>query len=167
MKNFVFGFLAVAVAIVVGSVAYLRCGFAQVPADVNAPTWERRLTSFAVHASVRRSAPRTPSPLAPSDEDLIAGGKLYMNGCAGCHGKLGDKDDGTPFFVPPPVFSQAGSTYSEPEMFWVIKHGIRRTGMSAYGRFYSEKEIWSLAAFVKRMKNLPPAVVTGIQAKKP
>jgi mono/diheme cytochrome c family protein len=52
-------------------------------------------------------------------------------------------------------------------MFWVIQHGVRRTGMSAYGPFYSEKEMWNLAAFVKRMQDLSPAVLQGIHSKKP
>jgi len=42
-------------------------------------------------------------------------------------------------------------------MHWIIKHGVRRSGMSAYGPFYKEEELWQLAAFVKRIPHLPAA----------
>jgi hypothetical protein len=37
--------------------------------------------------------------------------------------------------------------------------------MSAYGSFYSDDKMWTLATFVRRMNNLSPAVLAGIQAK--
>jgi cytochrome c553 len=102
--------------------------------------------------------------LPPADENLIAGGKLYLRACAGCHGKPGKLRDNPGGYPPPPQFFQVGTQYSEPELFWIVKHGIRRTGMSAYGAFYSDQEMWTLAAFVKRMNNLPPTVLAGGEA---
>lgn len=51
-------------------------------------------------------------------------------------------------------------------LFWIVKHGMRNTGMSAYGPFYSDQQIWTLATFVKRMNNLSPALLEGIRPKK-
>jgi cytochrome c553 len=168
VKNFTLGFVAMLTLLVTGSWAYLRLGLAEVPADVNPSAIENRLMHFAVHAAVRHNAPKSQNPFPPTDENLIAGGILYVNGCAGCHGQPGKspgEDD--PEYSRPPKFARDASPYSESEMFWVIKHGVRRTGMSAYGPFYSEKEMWNLAAFVKRMQNLSPAVLQGIHSKKP
>jgi mono/diheme cytochrome c family protein len=168
MKNFVLGFLAMSAVLVFGLWGYLRLGLAEVQADVRAPAWERQLMNFAVQASVRRSAGKAQNPLPPTDETLISGGILYLNGCAGCHG-----DPAKPraltraYFVPPPRFGLAGTQYSEPELFWIVKHGLRRTGMSSYGPFYTDQQIWSLTSFVKQMKNLSPTVLEGIQPKKP
>jgi thiosulfate dehydrogenase len=167
VKNFALGFLAMVALLVAGSWAYLRLGLAEIHADVNPSAIESRLTSFAVRAAVRRNGPKTENPFPPTDENLIAGGILYVNGCSGCHGQPG-KSPGEehPEYSRPPKFVRDASSYSEPEMFWVIKHGVRRTGMSAYGPFYSEKEMWTLAAFVKHMQNLSPAVLQGVQPKK-
>ena len=41
--------------------------------------------------------------------------------------------------------------------FWKIKHGIRLTGMPSFGSTLSDKEIWTLALFLKHMDKLPPA----------
>jgi len=166
MKSVVYGFVGM---IAVGGIAlcgYARLGLLEVRADANPPAWERTLAQFAVHASVTRSAAGLRNPLQPTPEILIAGGKLYMNGCAGCHGEPG-KPQSTTGYPPPPQFAQVGTQFAEPELFWIVKHGIRRTGMSAYGPFFSDEKMWSLAAFVKRMNNLSPAVLAGIQTKHP
>lgn len=168
MRNFVLGFVGMIALLIAGSWSYLRLGLADVPADVNPSAMESRLMHFAVHAAVRHNAPKTQNPFPPTDENLIAGGILYVNGCAGCHGQPGKSPgEDEPEYSRPPKFARDASPYSEPEMFWVIQHGVRRTGMSAYGPFYSEKEMWNLAAFVKRMQNLSPAVLQGIHSKKP
>jgi mono/diheme cytochrome c family protein len=168
MKNFILGFLAMIVALACGSLGYLRLGLAELRADVNTPGWEGQLVKFAERASVRSGAAQLQNPISPTDENLIAGGKLYVNACAGCHGKPGKPPDNSPGYLPPPQFVQAGTQYSEPELFWIVKHGIRRTGMSAYGPLFdSDEQLWLLATFVKRINNLPPTVLVGIQAKKP
>jgi hypothetical protein len=40
------------------------------------------------------------------------------------------------------------------------------TGMSAYGPFYSENELWSLAAFLRRIDKLPPEMIEKMRAKR-
>ena len=89
MKSFLAGFLLGAVILVVGALGYLTLGLADVRADVPMPGWFARLYSTGIHASVRRTAPQAPNPLPPGDETLIAGGKLYLNDCVGCHGEPG------------------------------------------------------------------------------
>jgi serine/threonine protein kinase len=76
------------------------------------------------------------NPLPHSDEQLIAGGKTYLDGCAGCHGTPGRPEGNRIAYAPPPEFAHVSTQYSEPELFWVVKHGMHRTGMSAYGSFF-------------------------------
>lgn len=164
MKNFVLGFLGTAALVLVALIACLQLGAAEVRADVRAPEWQSRLFHSAVRASVRRSAPRVQSPLSHTDDELIAAGRLYLDGCAGCHGRPGRPPRARTWFFPPPEFAHDGTQFTEPELFWIIKHGIRGTGMSAYGRpgDYSEQQLWLLAGFVKHMKDLPPSVRDAI-----
>lgn len=61
--------------------------------------------------------------------------------------------------------AQVGTQFSEAEIHWIIQHGIRNTAMSAYGPFYSDKETWALASFLRRIDNLPPGVLERIQTK--
>jgi len=46
-----------------------------------------------------------------------------------------------------------------------VKHGIRMTAMSAYGPFYSEQQLWGIAAFLQNIRSLPPGVQERILAK--
>lgn len=165
MKNFLFGVLTGALALLFGLVIYLRLGFAEVRADVGPSSWESALMYSAVHASVRRRVPEMPNPVAPTDENLIEGGKNYLAGCAGCHGRPGKPFGGRgPVLYPPiPELPVAGTEYSEAQIVWIAKHGLRRTGMFANGVWASDKFLWTTAAFIKRIKNLPPAVRAAVQ----
>jgi len=164
MKQFTFGFLAALALVPLGVLAYLRSGGADVHADAPAPAWMSAVTRFAVDASVRRAASGLRNPQTPTDQDLIVGGQRYLDGCAGCHGRPGRPRRTRSGFSLPPEFALDGVRHSEAERYWIIKHGIRRTGMSAYGD-YTERELWALADFVGRMKDLPPPVLQGIQPK--
>jgi mono/diheme cytochrome c family protein len=166
MKSFVLGFVAAIVLSLAALVGLLRLGAFEVRADVHAPAWQSRLFHYAVRAAVRRRAPRVQSPVPHDDAELLAGGKLYLNACAGCHGNPGGPPQDLTEFMPSPEFAHVGTAYSEPELFWIIQHGIRRTGMSAYATSFKEREVWSLAEFVKRMNDLPPPVLDALRPKK-
>ena len=160
MKHFLLGVLATITIIAIGVFAYLRLGLAETRGDLPPSKWESLLMSSAVHASVRREAPEIPNPFAPTDENLTAGGKLYIDGCAGCHGVQGKakNDGGDVLFPPVPQLPMVGTEYTEAQIFWVIKHGIRRTGMFANGKWNTDREMWTMAAYIKRMQSLPPHV---------
>jgi mono/diheme cytochrome c family protein len=163
MKMFLLGSLATAVILAAGFMIYLRLGYAEVRADVPASAAEASLLSKAVHASVRREAPETANPIAPTDENLIAGGKMYSNECAGCHGSPGKvRKWASPLNPDAPQLPVVGTEYSEAQIFWIAKHGIRRTGMFANGVWESDQKLWTISAYIYRMKNLPPQVATEL-----
>ncbi len=160
MKHFFLGVFATLAVLAIGTLGYLRLGLAEVRADLPPPRWETYLMYTAVHASVRRRAPEIPNPVAPTDENLIAGGKAYLAGCAGCHGTPGRPENGAGASLYPPIpeLPVVGTEYSEAQIFWVAKHGIRRSGMFANGVWASDKELWTLAAYINRMNALPQKV---------
>ena len=167
MKNFFAGFLFGAILLVLGSLVYLRLGLADVRADAAMPGWAVRLFSAGIHASVRRAAPNVPSPLPQTDATIIAGARMYLDDCVGCHGEPGKppSDFGVTFNPPAPQFLRVGTQYTQAQAFYVAKHGIRRSGMTAQADSYNDLKIWALVAFITNMPNLPPAVVTAIQPK--
>lgn len=155
------------VLMVAGGLAYLLFGFAEVRGDLPPSRLETALLQRAVHASVRREAPPEANPLQPTDENLIAGGKIYLNECAGCHGTPGKPEEYPGALFPPaPHLPTAGTEYTEAQVFWVAKHGVRRTGMFANGLWDSDEKLWKAAAFIKRIKSLPPGVRAALEEKK-
>ena len=78
MRNFVFGSVAAIVVLGFGSLCYFELGLAPIAADAAPSALEAGLMNSAVHASVRRRAPDIANPVPPTDDTLIAGGKLYL-----------------------------------------------------------------------------------------
>jgi mono/diheme cytochrome c family protein len=50
------------------------------------------------------------------------------------------------------------SRYTDSQLFWLIKHGIRNTGMPAWGSMLSDEEIWQIVSLLKNSQDLPPSV---------
>jgi mono/diheme cytochrome c family protein len=168
VKRFLIGFVTGGIALTFCALGYLRLGLTNVAADAPTSAWTTRWMFSSVHASIKRTTPadlKSPQPV--TDESLIAGGKLYLNDCVGCHGAPGKppSDFGATFYPPAPQLARDGTQYSEAQIFWVAKHGIRRTGMSAQGPYYSDQKLWLLAGFIHRITNLPPGVRAGIEPK--
>jgi mono/diheme cytochrome c family protein len=167
MKPFLLGFVTALVVLPAAVLGYFRLGLAETRSDARPPAWERQLMSSTVHASVHRSAAGLHAPVPANVEDaMVEGGKLYLNGCAGCHGEPGKTSEDLDHYPPVPQLAQVGTQYSEPELYWIVKHGVRNTAMSAYGPFYSDKEMWALASFLRHIDKLPPGVLERIHTKK-
>jgi cytochrome c553 len=166
LKKFIAGFITGTVVLALCVIGYLKLGLANVAADAPTPAWVTRWMFSSVHASIRRTVPadlRTPVP--PNEENLIAGGKLYLNDCVGCHGAPGKppSDFGATFYPPAPQLARDGTRYSEAQIFWIAKRGLRRTGMSAQASSYSDQKLWLLAGFISHLPSLPPSVRAGIE----
>ena len=162
MKQFFLGSLCTVLVVVVGGLLYMGLGLAEVRADAPPSRVESSLMRMAVHASVRRRAPNVANPVVASEDNLIAGGKIYLNECAGCHGTPGKANEPESLNPAAPRLVQVGTEYSEAQIFWVAKHGIRRTGMFANGVWDSDQKLWTVAAYISRIKNLPPRVAQEI-----
>jgi mono/diheme cytochrome c family protein len=164
MKNFLVGVFVTLIALAIGVVAFLRLGLMEVQADIPPSAFETRVMNSAVHASVRRSAPDVPNPVEPTDDNLIAGGKFYLDACAGCHGTPGKPNNGHGAVLFPiiPELPVVGTEYTEAQVFWITKHGLRRSGMFANGAYAKDNDMWKAAAYIKRMNSLPPAVQAAV-----
>jgi len=167
MKNFILGFIAAFLLIPGVALACFALGWTEVRSDLKPSSLETRIMRSAVRGSVRRGASALPAPPPATNEAIIAGGKLYALGCMGCHGEPGKppSDFGVTFNPPAPQFLRVGTQYTQAQAFYVAKHGIRRSGMTAQADSYNDLKIWALVAFITNMPNLPPAVVTAIQPK--
>ena len=168
MRNFLGGVLFTLFVLILGGLAYLRLGFAEVRGDLPPSNWEKALMFSSAHASVRRHALELPNPVSPTDENLIAGAKIYSDECAGCHGAAGKPDQtGDSLYPPIPQLPSVGTTYTEAQIFWVAKHGIRLSGMFANGKWDSDEKLWTVAAYIKRIQSLPPRVQQRLTKPEP
>jgi len=64
----------------------------------------------------------------------------------------------TQFYPPAPRLPVGMSGYTDSQLFWLIKHGIRNTGMPAWGGMLSDEEIWQIVTLLKNSQDLPSSV---------
>jgi len=160
VKNFFAGVVVTLLVLALGTFAYLRLGWAEARADLPPSSSEVSMMRSFLHASIRREAPNVSNPVPPTDENLIAGGKLYLQACAGCHGIPGKPFGGHgPILYPPiPELPVVGTDLTEAQVFFVAKRGIRYSGMFANEVWVKDADLWAVAGYIKRMNSLPPAV---------
>jgi thiosulfate dehydrogenase len=165
VKTFLEGFAVGTLVLILLVLLFLETGRFDVRADIRPSPLVSRFLDIATHASVRRHAPALQSPLPDNEQTLIAGGKLYLNDCVGCHGEPGKPSEfGATFYPPVPQLAQTPTRYSEAQIVWIATHGVRRSGMGAEGISYSESDYWRLAAFIRRLTQVPPNVLEAAKA---
>ncbi len=126
-----------------------------VPVKASSGHWP--ITEYILHFVMRRSVSTHSMPVdAPSFEpELWRLGKVhYRNGCAACHGIPGQP---VPVAVSravpaPPPLDAISSKYDVEELFYVIKHGIKFTGMPAWPRQQRDDEVWSVVAYLAQLQ---------------
>jgi mono/diheme cytochrome c family protein len=160
MRNFVLGIVITIVVFVIGGVGLALLGFMPTRANVPPPQMERQLAMSAMDNSVERHAPRINNPVPPTDDNLIEGLKIYTMNCALCHGGIDRQPStlGKSFYPPPPSLILHPPDDEEWHVFYVIRTGVRYTGMPAWDKALSEPDMWKVTAFLTRIDKLPPAV---------
>jgi mono/diheme cytochrome c family protein len=160
MRNFILGIVITVLVLLIGGLGLALLGFLPTRANVAPPEMERHIAMSALDNSVERHAPRLNNPVPPTDENLIAGIKIYTMNCAGCHGGLDRKPVpfGQSFYPPAPNLILHPPDDAEWRLFYVIRTGVRYTGMAAWDKTLSETDMWKVTAFLTRVDKLPPAV---------
>lgn len=90
------------------------------------------------------------------------------HGCANCHGGpgVGWAKFSEGLNPGPPDLKEVAPKLEPREVFWVVKHGIRMTGMPSFGAIgVKDDELWKIAAFVKALPKVTPAEYAGWTAK--
>lgn len=160
MRKFFLGlFLGIVLPPAIFAVLALT-GRLPVSAKAEPSNWERRLMQAIVARSVARQAPMAKNPYAATDENLLAGIKIFHDACDGCHG-IADKRSiwGTSDYYPRvPQFGFEPPRLPDWQIYWVVKNGIRYSGMGGNDPGMSEENAWKVALFLSRLESLPPAV---------
>jgi mono/diheme cytochrome c family protein len=162
VKRFLYDGLAALVGlsltvILVGALM-IKMGLVPINADAAPSTLERKIIPLAVRASVaRRSSEQAGGAALTTDDDPGAGVEIYKEMCAQCHGQLNGRASvlGASFYPPAPQLPGHGTSYTDAEVFWIVKHGIRNTSMPAWRNLLSDEDIGQVAAFIKRMDSVP------------
>jgi mono/diheme cytochrome c family protein len=139
------------------ALAVVRSGVLDVAASSPHPAAARWLLSTTMEHSVRRRASRLVPPPSLAEPDRFRSGfAAYDDMCAGCHGAPGAEPGVIFRGLNPeaPRLVETAAGWSDAELFWIVKHGVRMTGMPAFGATHEDDELWDLVAFLRRLPTL-------------
>lgn len=121
----------------------------------------RVLLQFGLERSVAtHSWLESSSKPALDDPDLIRlGAGHFVRGCAFCHGAPGEpRNLAAEHMQPtPPALALAVTEWSNEELFWIVKHGLKYTGMPGWPSIERDDEVWAVVAFLRQLPNMSPA----------
>jgi mono/diheme cytochrome c family protein len=108
-----------------------------------------------MHEGIPEIYENAQSPLAPTTADIEAGGTLYVQNCASCHGAsgMGDGEAGKSLTPSPALLAwmiQRPVAVDE-YLLWTISEGGTefKTGMPAFKDTLSREEIWKIVAYMR------------------
>jgi mono/diheme cytochrome c family protein len=129
--------------------------------DIGADTPHTRPVYALIEQVRERSIEVRAAKLDPPDladpARIQRGAGNYAHMCASCHRAPGggDTELSRGLYPAPPDLTK--ETVEPREAYWVIAHGIKGSGMPAWGRSMDEASMWNLAAFVQQLPTLDAA----------
>lgn len=104
----------------------------------------------------RGAAHPLPAPPPKTKDNISEGSSIYGMACAVCHGQNGHNP--TPIgraMNPrvPDLSSPEVQGMSERELFWVIKNGVRLSGMPGFAKIEDDDQIWDIVFYVRSLRN--------------
>ncbi len=130
--------------------------------DVSATDQHLRPTFWTLQTGLRQSVARRAQRIEvpPLDDPALAAQGLarFRRHCVQCHGAPGVPPE--PFALGltplPGSLADVAREWKASELYWVIRHGIKMTGMPAWQFRMSDDELWSVVAFLLRLPTLTP-----------
>jgi thiosulfate dehydrogenase len=165
----ILGILIVAVVVVGGLWVYLRYGHVPVAVADKPFPMEKKIVSVPLGARIGREMQT--APMTASEAVFLAGARTYVEECGVCHGTPGNDSvyAKSMYPAPPQLWKKHGTSgvvgVSDDEAgrtFWVVKNGIRLTGMPAFGEDMSEQKLWEISLLLKNADKAMPASVSKV-----
>lgn len=97
---------------------------------------------------------------APTDAAALDHGFEHFHAmCVECHGAPGLErgETGKGMRPRPPRLENEAHEWTDAELFWITKHGIRLAGMPAFGPTHSDEEIWGIVGFIRQLEGMTEA----------
>lgn len=151
--GFIFGIVvAAAVPIFVSSTGMFNMNATEKPSTV-----EEIIGKTAWEKSLHRRAPQATNPFQNDSTALDSGMDHFKENCLPCHGIPGVEPSEIAKGLNPhaPELKHRGlEEWSDGELFYLVKNGIRMTGMPALGPTHTDQEIWTIVYFLRHIENL-------------
>jgi thiosulfate dehydrogenase len=166
MIKFLVGVVVGIGLVVLAGYLFVKGGGIFMGTDTRPLPLEETIAGAAINASIGKSA-NDESPLPADETNLQAGAKVYMQICAGCHGKLDQPSSGAKSFYPQPphLLPPATGVTDDPvgATHWVVKNGVRFSAMPSFSQKLSDTEIWQVSLLLQNANKLPDSVKDSLR----
>lgn len=156
--------IIVAIAIFVGMVVAASVGAGTLVVyggtfDVAADTPHSEPVYWLLQKARQYSIAARATDAVPNDLDdakrISSGAGQYAEMCSSCHLAPGmRRTEISRGLYPRAPELRRGSGLAPAEEFWVVKHGIKMTGMPAWGVTHDDDLIWDVVAFLRKLPQL-------------
>jgi mono/diheme cytochrome c family protein len=142
------------VAVLGGVILFIGTGGYDIGADT--PHWEmtRKVMEVVGDRSIAVRANQIEVPDLQDEQLILKGAGQYAAMCVNCHlaPEQSDSEIRPGLYPKPPNLSK--QRVDPKTAFWVIKHGLKMTGMPAWGLGHDDATLWSIVAFVTKLLGL-------------
>jgi thiosulfate dehydrogenase len=161
MIRFLWAFIVGLAVLPSSAFLYLWLGYAPVATKGAPLPFEKQITALALNARISRDSSKQPGVPA-TEENLMAGAKVYSTYCAVCHGAIGQSKPpiAKGEYPPPPQMFDGKGVTNDPigVTHWKVANGIRLTGMPAFTGTLSDTQMWQVSQLLANGNKLPQAV---------
>ncbi len=167
MRRILFIALAVVLALVSIAGIFMYSGLYNIAADEPHWAFTTQLMQTARTRSIQRHAREVSPPPLDDPQRILKGADQYAEMCAGCHLAPGMQDTvlRQGLYPQPPDLTKL--KIDPAAAFWVVKHGVKMSGMPAWGASHDDETLWSIVAFVNRLPALTPQQYTALVDRAP
>ncbi|WP_117192215.1 c-type cytochrome [Rhizobium terrae] len=128
--------------------------------SVRASTGHWAATDWFLHwvmgNSVRTAALSVDAPPLDNPALVPPAAGHFETGCAICHGSPSQARSAAVLAMlpPPPDLKTVVPTWSDAQLFEIVKHGVRFTGMPAWPAQMRDDEVWDMVAFLRKLPDM-------------
>ena len=158
LAGLLIGIAGVLLAALLAALAIAYTGAYDIAASRGHAAGMRWLLDTTMHSSVRARASANDAQARLAAADPSAGAGEFKSMCEHCHGGPGvDPAEWSRGMLPqPPDLTHAVSKWRPAELYWIVEHGIKYTGMPAFGDSHDTATLWNIVAFVDRLPAMTP-----------
>ena len=130
--------------------------------DISATDQHLAPTYWVLDTGMRRSVKQRAAEIAVPDlgqpRQIERGLALYRQHCVQCHGAPGLAPESFALGMTPAPANLVYTAREWPaaELFWVVKEGIKMTGMPAWKHRMTDEDIWAIVSFMRELPRLSP-----------
>jgi cytochrome c553 len=156
LRRGVFWLAVYVVLAVAGLGLFFASGLYNVAASDKHLTISESIIKFVLERSVKAHSDAVSVPDLSNNELVALGARHYASGCLPCHGSPSQSRNpiASGMYPAPPPLGGVGEEWQTEELFWIVRHGLKFTGMPAWAGDGRDDEVWPVIAFLERMPDI-------------